>query len=42
MLLEDGIGTTNAAYLGDTSTEGTFKFEILSTFDNQTPKFVQT
>jgi len=42
MLLEDGIGTTNAAYLGDISTEGTFKFEILSTFDNQTPKFVQT
>ena len=42
LLLEDGIGTANAGYLGNTSTEGSFKFEILSSFDNQTPKFVQT
>jgi len=42
LLLEDGIGTANAAYLGNTSTEGSFKFETLSSFDNQTPKFVQT
>ena len=42
LLLEDGIGTANAGYLGNTSTEGSFKFEILSTFNNQTPKFIQT
>ena len=42
LLLEDGIGTANAGYLGNTSTEGSFKLEILSSFDNQTPKFVQT
>ncbi len=42
LLLEDGIGTANAGYVGNTSTEGSFKFEILSTFDNQTPKFIQT
>ena len=42
LLLEDGIGTANSGYLGNTSTEGSFKFEILSTFDNQTPKFIQT
>ena len=42
MLLEDGIGTANAGYSGNTSLEGSFKFEILSSFDNQTPKFVQT
>jgi hypothetical protein len=41
LLLEDGIGTANAGYLGNTSTEGSFKFEILSTFNNQTPKFIQ-
>jgi hypothetical protein len=42
LLLEDGIGTANAGYIGGTSTEGSLKFEILSTFDNQTPKFIQT
>lgn len=42
LLLEDGIGTANSGYLGNTSTEGSFKFEILSTFDNQIPKFIQT
>ena len=42
LLLEDGIGTANSAYLGNTSTEGSLKFEILSTFNNQTPKFIQT
>ena len=41
LLLEDGIGTANAGYVGTTSTEGSFKFEVLSTFDNQTPKFIQ-
>ena len=42
LLLEDGIGTTNAAYSGNTSTEGKFKFEILSSYNNQTPKFIQS
>jgi len=42
LLLEDGIGTANAGYLGNTSTEGSFKFETLSSFDNQTPKYIQT
>jgi hypothetical protein len=42
LLLEDGIGTANSAYLGNTSTEGSLKFEILSTFNNQIPKFIQT
>ena len=41
MLLEDGIGTANAGYSGNTSNEGSFKFEILSTFNNQTSKFIQ-
>jgi hypothetical protein len=42
LLLEDGIGTANAGYVGNTSTEGSFKFEILSSFNNQVPKFIQT
>jgi hypothetical protein len=42
LLLEDGIGTANAGYIGNTSTEGSFKFEILSSFKNQIPKFIQT
>ena len=41
LLLEDGVGTANAGYVGNTSTEGSLKFEILSTFNNQTPKFIQ-
>ena len=42
LLLEDGIGTSNVNYSGNTSTEGKFKYEILSTFNNQIPKFVQS
>ena len=42
LLLEDGIGTANAGYIGNTSTEGSFKFETLSSFKNQKPKFIQT
>ena len=42
LLLEDGIGIANAGYIGNTSTEGSFKFETLSSFKNQIPKFIQT
>ena len=42
LLLEDGIGTSNSAYTGNTSLEGKIKFEHLSTFNNQIPKFIQT
>jgi len=42
LLLEDGIGTSNAAYVGIRSNEGKFKFETLASFENQIPKYIQT
>ena len=38
LLLEDGIGTSNAGYIGTTSNEGSFKMELLSEFKLQIPK----
>ncbi len=38
LLLEDGIGLTNAQYVGTVSLEGSFKFESNSVFNNQSVK----
>jgi len=40
LLLEDGVGLLNVEYQATTSTKGTFQFEDLSTFSEQSSKFI--
>ena len=41
LLLEDGIGTSNAQYVGTVSLEGSFKFETNTTFNNQNLRVIK-
>jgi len=41
LLLEDGIGVRSAKYVGTSSTEGSFKFETNTPFNNQIVKYVE-
>ncbi len=41
LLLEDGIGTSNAQYVGTVSLEGSFKFESNTTFTNQNLRVIK-
>lgn len=41
LLLDDGVGYRDAEYVGNVSTEGSFKFEDNTTYNNQIIKFVE-